>query len=285
MSPGAAGTILNNLHALGVGKLLAVGFAGKDGNGYELLRCLKDINVNTNYITRTEELITPTYTKPMRMEIYGYRELNRLDSKNHVKISKNIEDKMVDNLYETIGKVDAIIALDQVEEAGSGTISPKMKKALADIGERYPNLVVYGDSRAYISQYKNIYVKCNARELVKINEGKTEDEEDLDKIAKFGSKLSVQNGKPVFVTLGEKGILVVNGSETALIPAVTVEGPLDICGAGDSASAAIVCALACGCTNEEAAFLANIVASITIQQIGTTGTATPDQIKERFRSL
>ena len=38
--PGAAGTILNNLVALGVGEIHAVGFCGDDGEGYELRRAL-----------------------------------------------------------------------------------------------------------------------------------------------------------------------------------------------------------------------------------------------------
>src|SRR6187402_1552889 len=38
--PGAAGTILNNLVALGVGEIFAVGFCGEDGEGYELRRAL-----------------------------------------------------------------------------------------------------------------------------------------------------------------------------------------------------------------------------------------------------
>jgi hypothetical protein len=39
--PGAAGTILNNLVALGVGEIFTVGFCGEDGEGYELLRALR----------------------------------------------------------------------------------------------------------------------------------------------------------------------------------------------------------------------------------------------------
>ena len=38
--PGGCGTILNNLVALGCGSLLPVGFAGEDGEGYELVRAL-----------------------------------------------------------------------------------------------------------------------------------------------------------------------------------------------------------------------------------------------------
>jgi bifunctional ADP-heptose synthase (sugar kinase/adenylyltransferase) len=38
--PGGAGTVLNNLVALGVGVIFPVGFAGEDGEGYELRRAL-----------------------------------------------------------------------------------------------------------------------------------------------------------------------------------------------------------------------------------------------------
>src|SRR5580693_8245693 len=36
--PGGAGTIVNNLVALGIGEIIAVGFCGDDGEGYELRR-------------------------------------------------------------------------------------------------------------------------------------------------------------------------------------------------------------------------------------------------------
>src|SRR2546428_4719210 len=38
--PGGAGTILNNLVALGIGNIYPVGFCGEDGEGYELRRAL-----------------------------------------------------------------------------------------------------------------------------------------------------------------------------------------------------------------------------------------------------
>ena len=65
------------------------------------------------------------------------------------------------------------------------------------------------------------------------------------------------------------------------VPAVPVTGPLDTVGAGDSTSAGLACAVAAGATLEEAAAFANLVASITIQQIGITGTATPQQVRAR----
>src|SRR5215467_15985993 len=39
--PGGAGTILNNLSALGVGAIYPIGFAGFDGEGFELWNALE----------------------------------------------------------------------------------------------------------------------------------------------------------------------------------------------------------------------------------------------------
>jgi sugar/nucleoside kinase (ribokinase family) len=61
-----------------------------------------------------------------------------------------------------------------------------------------------------------------------------------------------------------------------------VTGPIDIVGAGDSATAGIVLTLLAGGTELEAATAANLVASITVQQLGTTGTASPAQVLARF---
>lgn len=61
--------------------------------------------------------------------------------------------------------------------------------------------------------------------------------------------------------------------------------PIDPVGAGDSTTAMLTCALAAGADPLEAAWLANLVGSITVQQIGTTGTATPTQIRRRWKEV
>src|SRR5256885_10304980 len=44
-SPGAAGTVINNLVALGVREVRAVAVIGDDGEGYELLQALRRLGV------------------------------------------------------------------------------------------------------------------------------------------------------------------------------------------------------------------------------------------------
>ena len=69
------------------------------------------------------------------------------------------------------------------------------------------------------------------------------------------------------------------------MPAVPVAGEIDIVGAGDSAMAGLVAALCCGANPLEAALVGNLVASVTVRCIGTTGIASQAQVREALEAL
>src|SRR5687768_14438771 len=83
-SPGAAGTVINNLAALGVKRVCPVAVIGDDGEGHELRQALRRLPaVEPDGLFPWEGRRTPTYTKPMLHEPgRPPRELNRLDLKN-----------------------------------------------------------------------------------------------------------------------------------------------------------------------------------------------------------
>src|SRR5580658_3034060 len=67
--PGGAGTVLNNLVALGVGQVIPIGFAGEDGEGYELIRAMQSMpGVRMDRFLQTPERRTFTYCKPLVIE-------------------------------------------------------------------------------------------------------------------------------------------------------------------------------------------------------------------------
>src|SRR5262249_44782608 len=82
--PGAAGTVLNNLAALGVGRICTISVIGDDGEGHELRQALDELGVvDTDGVFYGESRRTPTYVKPVLHEASKpARELNRLDIKN-----------------------------------------------------------------------------------------------------------------------------------------------------------------------------------------------------------
>ena len=84
----------------------------------------------------------------------------------------------------------------------------------------------------------------------------------------------------------QRGMLVLGPGQAdgvAEVPAYPVSGPIDPVGAGDSTAAGLASALAGGATLLQAAAFGNLVASITVQQLGTTGTASPEALRQRRR--
>src|SRR5215472_948053 len=63
VTPGAGGTVANNLAALGTGRVAVLGVAGDDGFGYELSAALKARGISCDLLVRSAAVPTFTYTK------------------------------------------------------------------------------------------------------------------------------------------------------------------------------------------------------------------------------
>jgi rfaE bifunctional protein kinase chain/domain len=280
-SPGAAGTVINNLAALGIGQIHVVAVIGDDGEGYELLQALRAMPaVQTTHVLARPDRRTPTYTKPM-LCVAGQppRELNRLDIKNRRPLPSETEAEVIRGLDTLWAGVDAVLVLDQVSEANCGVVTANVRRHLAERGQADPQRVVLADSRERIGLFTHMQIKPNEAECLRAVAGAAD-------AATAAMTLARRNGRPVFCTRGERGTLVAAaGRDSVLVAAYPVTGPIDTVGAGDSTSAAIGCALASGLTQAEAAAFGNLVASITIQQLGTTGTASPAQVRRRWQEV
>jgi len=283
-SPGAAGTVTSNLRALGV-QVTALGVIGDDGEGYELRRGLAESGVNIEPLIQRNDLFTPTYTKPMVREPEGWEhQIQRLDIKNRSPLPANVEEQVIARLRGLTPKVDAVVVADQVQERNRGVITDRVREEIGQLAFRYPSKIFAADSRQRIGLFPHVIIKPNRREAILAVRSDWQGEFTLDAARECGAELFRRNQKPVFLTAGDHGILLFTRKGCQHVLAVPVEGEIDIVGAGDSVMAGLVSALGSGAEPEEAALLGNIVASITIQQIGTTGTASPAQVRERFRT-
>jgi rfaE bifunctional protein kinase chain/domain len=283
--PGAAGTVINNLAALGVGRIYPIACIGDDGEGYELRQALRMLPaVEQGGIIQAPQRRTPTYTKPM----LGKDELNRLDIKNRTPTPEGIQEHIIELLDEAWPQLDALLVLDQVSEENCGVVTKRVRDHVAELGAREPDKFVLADSRERIGLFRNVCVKPNWTEVVEAcggaHYGPT--------LIGYWESLETLNktcwNRTVFCTRGELGIDLLEietKKRQAEVPAYPVSGPIDICGAGDSCSAGIASAMVSGLTHEQAAAFGNLVASITIQQIGVTGTATPEQVRARWREV
>lgn len=283
-SPGAAGTVTSNLRALDV-DITALGVIGDDGEGYELRRGLTRMGTHIEPLIQWDDLFTPTYTKPMMREEDGQEhELNRMDIKNRGLLPASVEEQMIDQLRMYVPKMDGVIVADQVQERNCGVITDRVREEIARLARHHPRVVFAADSRERIGLFRDVIITPNEREATQALHPQYEGKADLALVQQCGQELFRRNQKPVFVTVGEKGVLLFSKEGEARVPTVAVTGEIDTVGAGDSLMAGMVAALCSGANYREAALVGNLVASITIQQIGTTGTASRQEVLERYRS-
>jgi bifunctional ADP-heptose synthase (sugar kinase/adenylyltransferase) len=298
--PGAAGTVINNLAALGVGRIVPISMIGDDGEGYELRQALQRMpSVQLANVLLSSQRRTPTYTKPMLWramptrspgadhaeEQLGVgmplpRELNRLDIKNRQPLPPEVERQILEMVSTTWASLDTLLILDQVSEPECGVVTARVRDRLMELGGRDAGKIAIVDSRERIGLFRNLWLKPNERECLR-SVGQAND-------LRGALKCLVQRaGRPVICTQGQNGMLVgwPEQTEPDEVPAYPVRGPIDTVGAGDSSSAALACALASGANLIEAAAFGNVIAWITIQKIGTTGTATPDEVRKAAREL
>ncbi|MGD0091454.1 MAG: PfkB family carbohydrate kinase [Planctomycetota bacterium] len=282
-SPGAAGTVVGNLAALKPGKLYALGFIGDDGDGLELARDLEAISCETKHLLRVDARMTPVYLKPRDMRDPSLAgEHSRYDIKNRTPTSRALENRVIATLDAVLPRLDAVIIADQVVAEDCGVITRRVRAALAERARKHPRLVFFADSRAHIHAFRNVIIKPNQFEAAE-KENPLPGEEVLEaQLREAVRALRRKTGAPVVTTLGAKGMLV-SDPELTFVRGVRLEGPLDPTGAGDSAAAGCVLALAAGATLPEAALVGILVSSITVQQLATTGTATRQQVRARLR--
>lgn len=279
--PGAAGTVINNLAALGVGKIVPIAIIGDDGEGYELRQALRHMPaVDASCIMLRADRRTPTYTKPMLYETNRpARELNRLDIKNRTVTPPNAVEAIIAAIERHWRTLDAIIVLDQVSEEDCGVVTKSVREAMARFAFVDPTKFILADSRERIGLFHEMCLKPNRRECLR-----AANTTDLAEACRI---LAKRSSRTLFCTAAESGIIVADpdGGAITTIAGFPVQGPVDPVGAGDSVSAAIASGVSAGLDLVDAAAFGNLVASITVQQIGTTGTATPAQVRARWKEI
>jgi bifunctional ADP-heptose synthase (sugar kinase/adenylyltransferase) len=281
-SPGAAGTVVCNLAALGVGQLFAVGLTGDDGQSYELRNDLAALGCDTAHLHYDPLRHTLTYLKPRDRDNPGLAgEHSRYDTKNRTRTSAVLEGRIIASLETLLPQLDALIIADQVEEEDCGAVTAAVRRCVAECAPRWPRVVFWADSRRRIRRFRHAIIKPNQFEAVGRDSPLPGDEVPLKELEAAIAALRAETAAPVVVTRGAAG-MVVSDPACTIVPGVRVEGPTDPTGAGDSATAGAVSALAAGATLPEAALVGNLVASITVQQLATTGTARPEQLPPRL---
>lgn len=280
-SPGGAGNIVANLAALKPDIIKVIGVLGNDIYGRELSAQLKNLGADISSLTiQKEKFDTYTYTK----KYYGEKEDPRIDFGLKNKRSEESDGSILHNIEKALESYDALIFNQQV----SGSITnPDFIDRANELFEKYADKIVILDSRHFNAKFRNVYRKANEIETAVLVglDVKPQDFISASDIKKHGTRVFENEGKPIFVTCGARGILSIDASGITEIPGIQLLKKLDTVGAGDTTISALALCLAAGIPPPEAAAFANLAAAVTVQKLFTTGTASGDEIIELSKDL
>jgi len=180
-------------------------------------------------------------------------------------------------LSELIPSIDVIIINEQVLV---GIHTPYFREKLIKLIRTFSEKIWITDSRHYNEQYDGSLRKMNDSEAAILCEMKKDNTETVsyDEVCRAAETLFKRFGKPLFITRGSYGSLVIDENGIDDIPGLMILSRVDTVGAGDSYLAGATAALAAGYDIKTAATLGSYVAGVTVQKLFQTGTATPEEI-------
>ncbi|HET8547009.1 MAG TPA: PfkB family carbohydrate kinase [Bryobacteraceae bacterium] len=269
VTPGAGGTIANNLRALGVQRVAVVSAVGEDGFGWELIQALNARGVSAELCVKSAAISTFTYTKLINART-GAEDLPRVDFINTRPMPPDVEAHVHDNFQLFARAFDIIIVSDQAETEQGGVIASKIRSAVSAIALEEPGRIVWVDSRMRPELFRNVILKPNSAEADSACQ-RVFGRIDYPALQKH------TNAPFLIVTRGAAGALVVEGGTETAVATRAIGNPVDICGAGDAFSAGAALALAITGSPISAARFGNLVSSVTIMKKGT-GTASPEEV-------
>ena len=267
-SLGGGGNVLANLAALGVGRVRPIALLGDDWRGFLIRRLLSEIGIADDMVFTDPARVSPCYVKPMRKGIADVEyEDPRLDFENYTLPDGETERLLLDALDSAARDADILAVCDQT---AFGAVTPRIRARLAELAGTVP---VVADSKYNIARFEGVMIKPNELEV-------REAVGDLSETPRAAARrLSLRSGRPVLLTLGENGSVWCDGDQAVPVAPFPVEPPVDIVGAGDTFLSAFCAAYAAGVSGPDAMAFASLASSVTVKKIGTTGTASPDELR------
>jgi len=273
-SLGGASNVANNLSVLGVGDIYAFGVVGVDPFAAEMINIMENVGIHTEYLlTQDTDWATHVFAKPY----VGDDEMERIDFGNFNRLSDAKADELLQKLSELIPTMDVIIINEQVLV---GIHTAYFRKNLVKLIRTFPEKIWVTDSRHYNEQYDGSLRKMNDSEAAILCGMKKDNTETVsyDEVCSAAETLFKRFGKPLFITRGGYGSLVIDETGIEDVPGLMILSRVDTVGAGDSYLAGVTAALAAGYDMKTAAILGSYVAGVTVQKLFQTGTATPEEI-------
>lgn len=265
---GGASNAAHNVSKINGGKVSVIGVVGDDYQADDLRNAFKEANIDCSGLITDKERKTITKTRISGSCSHSItQQIVRIDRQTNAPISKETENKLIQQIANLIPEHDAIILSDY----HIGTLSDNVIKTVIETAKKCNKKVIV-DAQKDLNRYGGVYsMTPNLPDTQKHVQMFLNTKEDF---IKAGNKiLEETNAECILITCGSEGMVVIEkqGKYTH-IPVFNKSRVFDVTGAGDTVTATYSLALAVGAEPVYAAIIGNIAAGIVIKQFGCATT-------------
>ena len=261
---GGAAIVASHVRALGA-QCHYISVVGEDSSSRMVAKVLEERSVSTDLLIDSSR--PTTYKTRYMVENQKLFRVSRI--KDH-KISKNIEQKIINKLNKLAPDIDGIMVSDFVY----GVITQSILDTISRLSKQY-NIKLFGDLQCS-SQIGNV-TKFNGFDIITPTEKESrialdDNESGIEWVAT--TLLKDTNSKNMLMKLGSDGFIAYssNLADRQDFPALSVN-PVDVTGAGDSLFAAMSVSLSSGASLIEASVIGTCMASLAVKEVGNTAIA------------
>lgn len=270
---GGASNAAHNVSKINDGKVSVVGIVGDDYQANDLKQAFCDANIDCSSLITDKKRKTITKTRISGSCSHSItQQIVRIDRQTNAPISKEIEQKLMQEIERLIPDYDAVILSDY----HIGTLSDNVINAVITSAKKFKKKIVVDAQRNLDRYYGVTSMTPNLPDTQKHVGFYLKSKDDF---LKAGNILLEQSGaEAVLITCGAEGMVVVdNNGKYTHIPVFNKAEVFDVTGAGDTVTALYTLALAVGAEPVYAAIVGNIAAGIVVKQFGCA-TTTVDEI-------
>ena len=255
---GGAGNVVVNLSALGA-EVLVCGVTGKDETGDRIRKLLAENEVDPSGV-----IVSENYKSCLKHRmIAGQTHLLRMDIDPDPDILAP-QKQLINFLEQRIPSCDAVV----VSDYGKGLLSSATLKAIAACGKKH-RIPIVGDPRrtkSYSIYQDFTLIKPNRKETEAAVGFVLKDQNDALKAAEqLKTEVKLEY---LVISLDQDGLLLFRSPEDYHFLEAETQEVFDVVGAGDMVSSILTFMLAGQANIEQAAYWAQLAASLEIQHVG-----------------
>ncbi|UCC78384.1 MAG: D-glycero-beta-D-manno-heptose-7-phosphate kinase [Candidatus Zixiibacteriota bacterium] len=256
---GGAANVAANVSALGAHPFL-VGVIGEDQFASELKKNLRGKRLPASGLVIDSKRPTTVKTRIVAHS----QQVVRVDRENPAEIDSDLVDRLLSKAKSYLNQVDGIL----ISDYGKGVITRELLAEIIPMAVSAGRFIAVDPKEIHFMNYKNVSVITpNHHEAGFVSGRKITNEKILTEVG--WNLLKTLELESLLITRGEKGMtLFEKDGDLTHIP-TEAKTVYDVTGAGDTVIAALSVARTAGACMKEAAYIANIAASLAVARFGT----------------